>query len=201
MTIIKSFLITVFIELSVLGILGLNNSVHQLIFRTFLPADNLATERQYLLAYFRGQSTLDTAKFKSAELSHIEDIREVLTNGQTIYFYFLLVFLIWQIVEYKRKKIAQWVADWKKQLKFAIILWPLIAIIFVLAFEPLFIFFHQIVFPGGNWLFNPETDLIIRLYSPQFFFYFVIVWAVITELFLIGGYLFLKIKQRRRPKS
>lgn len=191
-TLIKSLLISIFIGLSVLSFLGLNNPVHQTIFRTFLPADTLRVERQYLLAYFRGQSALDNSKFKTSELSHIEDIKEVLTKGQAVYFYLLLVFLIWQIIEYTRKKSAKWLAEWRKQLQLTGILWPLIAIILVLAFEPLFIFFHQVVFPGGNWLFDPATDLIIKLYPPRFFFYFVIVWLVVTEVVISVLYLIIR---------
>lgn len=186
MTILKSFLITLFIALSVLGVLGLNNPVHQVIFTTFLPADSLSTDRQYLLAYFRGQSALDSFKFKANELGHIEDIKEALAHSQSVYLYLAVLFVLWQLIEIKRQKLKCWLTTWQRQLKIASIIWPVMAIIFVLAFEPLFIFFHQIVFPGGNWLFDPATDLIILLYPPQFFFFFVMVWAILTEM-VIGG--------------
>lgn len=186
MAIVKSFLITLFIAVSVLMLLGLNNPVHQIIFKTFLPADSLSIDRQYLLSYFRGQSALDSFKFKTNELSHIADIKEALAHGQSVYLYLIVLFVLWQLIEMKHQKKPQWLTAWQRQLKIASIIWPLIAVIFVLAFEPLFIFFHQIVFPGGNWLFDPATDLIIRLYPPQFFFYFVMVWAMITEV-VIGG--------------
>jgi integral membrane protein (TIGR01906 family) len=186
MAIVKSFLITIFIALSVLVVLGLNSPVHQTIFKSFLPADSLSTDRQYLLAYFRGQSVLDSLKFKTNELGHIEDIKEALVHGQSVYLYLVVLFVLWQLIEMKRQKLKRWLIAWQQQLKIASVIWPVIAVIFVLAFEPLFIYFHQVVFPGGNWLFDPATDLIIRLYPPQFFFYFVMAWAVVTEA-LIGG--------------
>jgi integral membrane protein (TIGR01906 family) len=197
MAIVKSFLITLFIAASVLMLLGLNNPVHQIIFKTFLPADSLSIDRQYLLAYFRGQSALDSFKFKTNELDHIADIKEALAHGQSVYLYLVVLFVLWQLIEMKHQKKTQWLTAWQRQLKIASIIWPLIAVIFVLAFEPLFIFFHQIVFPGGNWLFDPATDLIIRLYPPQFFFYFVMVWAMITEV-AIGG-LYIAVRAGLKP--
>lgn len=179
-----------------MAVLGLNNSVHQLIFKTFLPADNLGIERQYLLAYFRNESALDVFKFKPAELSHIEDIKEVLAQAQTFYLYIVLVFILWQIIEWKQKR-SHWLALWKGQLTYSIILWPLIALIFILGFQPLFIFFHQVAFPKGNWLFDPATDLIIQLYPPQFFYYFIMVWVTLTEFILLLGYVLIRLVSKR----
>lgn len=38
----------------------------------------------------------------------------------------------------------------------------------VVAFDALFTLFHQIVFPGGGWLFDPTTQRIVQLYPTPF---------------------------------
>jgi uncharacterized membrane protein len=44
-----------------------------------------------------------------------------------------------------------------------------------LAFEPLFLLFHRIFFPQGNFLFDPSTSNLIRLYPDWY-------WQGITAL-------------------
>jgi hypothetical protein len=38
----------------------------------------------------------------------------------------------------------------------------------LVAFEPLFELFHRIVFPGGNWAFDPRTSNLVALYPYPF---------------------------------
>lgn len=40
----------------------------------------------------------------------------------------------------------------------------LVGAVAIVAFEPLFIFFHEIFFPQGNYLFDPATSNLVRLY-------------------------------------
>ena len=40
----------------------------------------------------------------------------------------------------------------------------LIGIVAALAFEPLFLAFHYVFFPQGNFLFDPATSNLLRLY-------------------------------------
>jgi integral membrane protein (TIGR01906 family) len=38
----------------------------------------------------------------------------------------------------------------------------------VVAFDATFSFAHQLLFPGGNWTFNPATDRLVQLYPMNF---------------------------------
>jgi uncharacterized membrane protein len=40
----------------------------------------------------------------------------------------------------------------------------LIGVIAVIAFDPLFLLFHEVFFPQGNFLFDPATSNLVRLY-------------------------------------
>ena len=38
----------------------------------------------------------------------------------------------------------------------------------LLFFDSAFILFHEIFFPGGNYLFDPRTDRLVQLFPQQF---------------------------------
>jgi integral membrane protein (TIGR01906 family) len=38
----------------------------------------------------------------------------------------------------------------------------------MLLFDQAFILFHEIFFPGGNYLFDPRTDRLVQLFPQQF---------------------------------
>ncbi|MGH2499892.1 MAG: DUF1461 domain-containing protein, partial [Candidatus Limnocylindria bacterium] len=46
----------------------------------------------------------------------------------------------------------------------------LIALLAAVAFEPMFLLFHRLLFPQGNFLFDPATSNLIRLY-PEAYWY------------------------------
>jgi len=39
-----------------------------------------------------------------------------------------------------------------------------IGVVAIVAFEPLFLLFHEVFFPQGNFLFDPATSNLVRLY-------------------------------------
>jgi hypothetical protein len=43
-----------------------------------------------------------------------------------------------------------------------------LALVSLVAFEPLFTLFHQVFFPGGNWAFDPATQRLVQLYPFAF---------------------------------
>jgi integral membrane protein (TIGR01906 family) len=59
-----------------------------------------------------------------------------------------------------------------------------LAVMSLLAFGTLFTLFHQIVFPGGNWSFDPVTQRLVQLYP---FAFWQIVAAAYGSLVLIIG--------------
>lgn len=84
------------------------------------------------------------------------------------------------------------------QLKSGIVIamWLPVALLFaiVVAFDQIFILFHQIFFRNDLWRFNPLTDPIITVLPQEFFLILFVVVIVIYEICLLITKLLLKIK-------
>ncbi len=70
-------------------------------------------------------------------------------------------------------------------------------LLFALAFEPAFTLFHLIVFPGGNWSFDPREARMVQLYPTPFWQEVVLVFAILA----VGLALLLWAVARRRARS
>ncbi len=60
----------------------------------------------------------------------------------------------------------------------------LLGFISLVAFDSLFTLFHQVVFPGGNWSFDPSTQRLVQLYP--FRFWQIAAAALGVLVFLLG---------------
>ena len=50
---------------------------------------------------------------------------------------------------------------------------------FALAFDATFTFAHELLFPAGNWTFNPATDRLVQLYPMNFWLLAAIIFCVV----------------------
>lgn len=50
---------------------------------------------------------------------------------------------------------------------------------FAFAFDATFTFAHELLFPGGNWTFNPATDRLVQLYPMNFWLLAAIIFCVV----------------------
>jgi len=172
-------LLPLFVLLGVLN-LQLNSSAWHNYILVLLPQTDYQLQQQQadLLAYFKDQSVLKRQLFSAAEINHIEDIKKVMNIIRPWLLNLWLLtglglLLIWQ--EAGKAKIIQWTGQAAGRAVFMIIV---IGATCLLGFNLIFETFHLLIFPQGNWHFDPRTDLIIRLYPPEFMFYFLVAWLV-----------------------
>lgn len=84
---------------------------------------------------------------------------------------------------------------------FNILLFVLLGIWGTVSFDTLFVTFHKVFFPGkSNWIFDPDTDEIIRILPEQFFLNCAL---LILALILIISILFIvqSVKSRKRQDA
>lgn len=122
------------------------------------------------------------------ELRHIRDVRNIVAKiPLSLFFLFVIAGLL--IKKYQNISINE-------VIKYSFILLFLLILVGVVAFMPLFILFHQIFFPQGNWAFSPES-ILIQLYPEQF-------WAVSAGIICIltmMDILVLRLKEERSLKK
>jgi len=159
-----------------------------------LPQADLALNNLFL--FFNGKDNIDNDFFNENERSHLQDVKELI-NKVIVIFYFLvfseilLVFLLYHLAKKRFKKHIKFVLLYSGSI---ILITSIIFYLFSNNFNNLFIIFHEIFFPQGNWLFPANSNL-INLFPQTFFysfFYKLMLNSFITSMiiFTIGLLLF-----------
>lgn len=102
-------------------------------------------------------------RFTAEEYGHMADVRGVFDAAK----YAAAAGVIVMFIRFTRARAASSARGWRLVRDGAIAAAALIAILGVLAlvaFEPLFLAFHYVFFPQGNFLFDPGASNLVRLY-------------------------------------
>lgn len=102
------------------------------------------------------------------EFSHMQDVFYIFDFVFCIFVTALFIFfvsIIWFIFSKHRKYIILWFIYWS--LASLILIW-FISFFVVVDFWNVFVFFHEVFFPQGNWTFD-QTSILINLFPLDFF--------------------------------
>lgn len=167
-----------------------------------LTSDQLMDNYQTLLAYLTNPAveSLNMEHFSSSEggLFHFEEVK----------FLFLMCFVLAVIGLLLSSVAIAWLHKtkqqaWMERWFLLAIAFPLILLFFiVLAFDKVFILFHELLFSNDLWLFNPLTDPVITVLPEGLFMLFFVVAIVLYEVII---YIFrfsalYEIKPKKRQK-
>jgi integral membrane protein (TIGR01906 family) len=129
-------------------------------------------KNQEIIGYIQGNvKNLDAQFFNQKERLHLQDVKNIFLDLRLIYF--LAIFLggiilgemVWKSKINKNKLFKILIAIVSGE----ILLVAILAAIVFLNFEKAFILFHQLLFSNNNWLLDPVTDNLIRMYPQDFF--------------------------------
>ncbi|TKJ17041.1 hypothetical protein CEE44_00715 [Candidatus Woesearchaeota archaeon B3_Woes] len=158
------FFLTISLVLS-LYLASTDNLIFDLEFyKNYSNVDGADDIHKSLLGFFRDENEVPGV-FNSKEKSHLEDVKEVIRNFKR-FFVFLSLFnitLLSLLLFYSKEKLS-------KLLISSGVLSLVLPVPFIMFnFYNLFIKFHLIFFPQGNWRF-PIDSTIISLFPRQFFY-------------------------------
>ena len=146
----------------------------------------LLDQRDDLVVYAdrNGESTLI---FKDDEQSHMLDVKNLLADFLVVNY--VCTVLLCAALFFTLAKPKEYVI---KGLKYGSVGALIIPVIFVLFFDTMFVIFHEIFFPQGNWMFSLRTSLMVNMYTEPFFLNFcinlgVILLALCIVLFVISS--------------
>ena len=125
---------------------------------TYLLLDNPESIQptKQLLQYFIGQAEIPEV-FDQVEKSHLADVKQI------IQYSFILLAIFTLILAICMKN------NWRQIIRRGtLLLFALVFFAAIIPFDRLFTWFHQILFPQGNWMF-PATSTIITFYPLKFF--------------------------------
>ena len=126
-----------------------------------------------LLDYFQGQADMPDV-FTEKEASHMTDVGGIV-RGAIILFFFLIILLTWCVHRGNRSIILK---------RGSLLLLALIILGVIIPFDTIFLLFHQLVFPQGNYLF-PNTGTLLQFY-PNIFFAMYGLSIVLLSLLITG---------------
>lgn len=145
-------------------------------------ADNVLNE---ILLFFKSKASLSNV-FNENEKSHLQDVKNLIMGVNYVFYGSLLLEIILLFVlflTYKKN-----IGYFFEIIGFSFIITGLTIVIFSLllyifsgSFSDLFVKFHLIVFPWGNWQF-PDTSILIKTF-PDYFFYDFTYKAVSNAIF------------------
>jgi len=146
--------------------------------------NNLLTTKQ-IISFFEGNSELPDV-FAKDEKYHLQDVKVLTQKGNILLRLFILFnIVLLSFLLFNSDKIKK---DLSRISIFSGISGLLAILPFILFdFSSLFMRFHLIFFPQGNWQF-PADSVLIQLFSESFFydaFIFVLVSSAIIFIFLI----------------
>jgi len=162
-----------------------------------------------IMKYFR--NTQDLNYFTPTEKSHMADVKHLIRTMQFIYYGAAILSIALFFYCYKKFKEDKYM--FIKVLARSLLYSSIAAGVFlvlmflmsVFSFDFLFIIFHRIFFPQGNWMFDPSS-LLITLFPQQFFFDIslrIFIYAMFQALIFFGmGYWInkqLKIYEKHKP--
>lgn len=129
--------------------------------------------------------------FTADEVSHMADVRRVFIGAQALMYASAaaLVVLVGLTLRQGRRAAGLLLRNGALAAGVAVLA---VAIVAALAFEPAFLAFHYVLFPQGNFLFGPDSNL-IRLY-PEAYWYAVTLrvgaaFVVMTAVIALIGWL------------
>lgn len=138
--------------------------------------DFLLNERDELVVYAnrKGENKL---VFKEKEQAHMLDVKNLLNTFLPINYVCIATLLALACFGFfKSNKTIL------KALKYSSVGALIVPIIFIMFFDEMFIMFHEIFFPNGNWTFSLRASIMINIYTEAFFLNFCINLGVILVI-------------------
>jgi len=155
-----------------------------------------------IFSFFKGKNELKY--FSDEEKSHMQDVKFVISSINFIYYssaiFFIIIFIILYLL-HKNDKLL-FIEHLSKMLLYgataSLIFLVILFVWAVFSFETLFYLLHLLLFPQGNWMFDPSS-LLITLFSVKFFFDMalrIFVYAIFQSgvFFFVGYWLRKQIK-------
>jgi integral membrane protein (TIGR01906 family) len=151
-----------------------------------------------ILQYFSGRDVLNETQFSERELTHLREVKALITFIKAISVMSLLLFMFIIFRESRRRKKGK---DMGLGLIIGGLITNLIVLVFLVMsahFSSSFLAFHKAVFPTDTWLL-PANSTLISLYPEGFFFsmftQIILRLAIVANIIVLSG-LFLLYKEK-----
>jgi integral membrane protein (TIGR01906 family) len=134
-------------------------------------AKNADSLHNSVVMFLKGKSNVLPDEFNQNEKSHLEDVRSVIKNLNGMFYFFVIVYAV--LFFYLSKKEKEWKKCFAEALMysgiFTIVFGLMVCASMLFSFSFAFDSMHKILFPQGNYAFDPSKEIIVNLYPEQLF--------------------------------
>jgi integral membrane protein (TIGR01906 family) len=141
--------------------------------------------RSVLNFIFLPDAKLNHSYFNTSEISHLQDVKNIF-DLLAVFLLILSLTLVF-ILLHKRNQFQQTIIS---ASKFTYIVITLLVMIVIFDFRNAFINLHFLIFPNGNWSFDPQVSNLINQFPEQFFMNFTLYYVIIVLLINTALYFF-----------
>lgn len=203
-----TFILTA-LAMAVTGIVFASPLVYRLAIKWFdLTAISGLTSEQLMDNYHTLLSYLTNPAVENLEMQYFSSSQGGLLHFEEVKFLFLMCFVLAVVGFLVSMALIVWLHKTKQQAWMD--RWFLLAICFpllllfsiVLAFDKVFILFHELLFRNDLWLFSPVTDPVITVLPEGLFMLFFIGAILLYEviIYVVRAFALYENKPRRRQK-
>ena len=156
-------------------------------YKVVLFFTNTTPAQEHVFSFLDGKGNLP-AGFTESEVSHLQDVQQVIKKGNYV-FYVLLLMLTITLSYYKKEmEFIQKLLNYGGKTTLVTVLIILFTSFFF--FDTVFTLFHFLFFPQGNWLF-PVNSMLIQTFPLDFFvtisrniFFLTLFWGILFILLI-----------------
>lgn len=196
MQMIKQFLKTLIVIFSVLSIsislvILLGGSIYRVYHHFDILADKVGLTKEVLfynidqmMCYLivPGSDTLSFPNFSSSAsgIQHFMEVKHLMQSNFLLSIFGVVLLMLFKM-KHQNKSVRWHFYQWIGLAYYA----PIVLLTFIIiAFDKVFIWFHELFFNNDLWLFNPVTDPIINVLPQNLFMVYFILAIVIYELLI-----------------
>lgn len=133
------------------------------------------------LGFLSGKNNLPS-QMTSAEISHMQDVKNLFVTGEWMLAISVMILIAIYFILKSTKNLQNYWRGLRAGSILAIAMIILLGAAMLLDFENIFIRFHQVFFPQGNWTF-PADSLMIQIF-PESLFEWLGMMTILASLFL-----------------
>lgn len=136
---------------------------------------------EYNSVFYKGELEFPSLPMSESGKIHFEEVKEIFVFFEAVLFpvtLFLSAILIWMLRK-EKPFYLKW-ASW-----FMVGIPAIIGVLIAMNWNRVFVLFHELMFANDYWLFDPNTDPIIRLLPDGYFMHCAILILALVVLFSI----------------
>lgn len=119
--------------------------------------------------YLNGKKYNLNFRYTDKELLHLKDIKIIIFWVKLFTLILFVLIYIILILIYKKKGIGVLIKTIFYANAISFLAFLGIGVVLILSFDWIFLLFHQIFFRNDYWLLDPNTEMLINFFPPQFF--------------------------------